>query len=254
MRPPRRLNTGDRVELVGHLEELRTRVLICGIALVITSVAAFIRHGQLIELLNAPLPLSVGRPTTFGVAEPFTTSVKISLMAGMLGAMPIVLWQVWAFFVPAFDAKRVRTLAWFAVAALFAMAAGVTFGYLVALPSAIRFLTAFDSDLYQVQLRAASYYSFAVMALVSTAVVFELPVFIVGLVRLGIVRAATLRSSRRLGYGITAVIAVLLPGVDPVTTGITMSVLLVLFESSIWLARLVEPRERRNADAAVSPI
>jgi sec-independent protein translocase protein TatC len=121
---------------------------------------------------------------------------------------------------------------------------GLAFAYRVALPAALKFLTSYDQNIYDIQIRAKDYVSFAVLVLVAVGVVFELPAFIVGFVRLGILSSSTLRRNRRIGYVAVAALAVALPGVDPVTTVFEMVPLLVLFEASIWLSVLVERRAR----------
>jgi sec-independent protein translocase protein TatC len=243
MRLPRRLGHGDTAGLVDHLGELRARLFVSLAALVGGSTVAFAFHHRLIHWLNAPLP--AGRqPVTLGVAEPFTTSLKVSLYAGFALALPVILWQVWSFLAPAVDRKTERALGGFVVFATVLFAAGATFGYVLALPAAVHFLTNYDSSIYDIQVRASSYYSFALMVLLSVALVFELPIFILALVRLGVTSAAKLRRKRRLGYFSMAAVAVALPGVDPVTTAMEMIPLLVLFEGSIWLSVLFERRWR----------
>ncbi len=249
MRLPRRLGHGDTAGLVDHLGELRARLFVSLAALVAGSTAAFAFHKHLIHWLNAPLP--AGRqPVTLGVAEPFTTSLKVSIYAGFALALPVILWQVWSFLAPAIDRKTERALGGFVVFATVLFAAGAAFGYLLALPAAVHFLTNYDSTIYDIQVRASSYYSFALMVLLSVALVFELPIFILALVRLGVTSAAKLRRKRRLGYFAMAALAVALPGVDPVTTAMEMIPLLVLFEGSIWLSVAFERKWR----AAVAPI
>jgi len=181
---------------------------------------------------------------TLGVAEPFTTSLKVSIYAGFALALPVILWQVWSFLAPAVDRKTERALGGFVVFATVLFAAGATFGYVLALPAAVHFLTNYDSSIYNIQVRASSYYSFALMVLLSVGLVFELPIFILALVRLGVTSAAKLRRSRRVGYFAIAALAVALPGVDPVTTAMEMIPLLVLFEGSIWLSVAFERRWR----------
>ncbi|MEP6977040.1 MAG: twin-arginine translocase subunit TatC [Thermoleophilia bacterium] len=243
MRLPRRLGHGDTAGLVDHLGELRARLFVSLAALVGGSTVAFAFHHRLIHWLNAPLP--AGRqPVTLGVAEPFTTSLKVSLYAGFALALPVILWQVWSFLAPAVDRKTERALGGFVVFATVLFAAGATFGYVLALPAAVHFLTNYDSSIYNIQVRASSYYSFALLVLLSVALVFELPIFILALVRLGVTSAAKLRRKRRLGYFSMAALAVALPGVDPVTTAMEMIPLLVLFEGSIWLSVLFERRWR----------
>jgi sec-independent protein translocase protein TatC len=243
MRLPRRLGHGDTAGLVDHLGELRARLLVSLAALVAGSTTAFAFHQRLIHWLNAPLP--AGRqPVTLGVAEPFTTSLKVSIYAGFALALPVILWQVWSFLAPAVDRKTERALGGFVVFATVLFAAGATFGYVLALPAAVHFLTNYDSSIYNIQVRASSYYSFALMVLLSVGLVFELPIFILALVRLGVTSAGKLRRKRRLGYFSMAALAVALPGVDPVTTAMEMIPLLILFEGSIWLSVMFERRWR----------
>ncbi len=243
MRLPRRLVHGDTAGLVDHLGELRARLFVSLAALVAGSTAAFAFHQRLIHWLTAPLP--AGRqPVTLGVAEPFTTSLKVSIYAGFALALPVILWQVWSFLAPTIDRKTERALGGFVVFATVLFAAGATFGYVLALPAAVHFLTNYDSSIYDIQVRASSYYSFALMVLLSVALVFELPIFILALVRLGVTSAAKLRRKRRLGYFSMAALAVALPGVDPVTTAMEMIPLLVLFEGSIWLSVAFERKWR----------
>jgi sec-independent protein translocase protein TatC len=255
VRLPRRLGSGDEAELVDHLDELRTRLIICLVALAAGFAAAYAVHGRLIDWLNAPLPPEHRTPVTLGVAEPFTTSLKISFVAGLALAAPVILWQLWAFLAPAMSSDAGRRVLGSVVAATGLLAGGIAFGYTVALPAATHFLTSYDSSLYDIQVRASSYYSFALLVLVAVGVVFELPVFILALVRLGITSSARLRRNRRIGYVAVTALAVALPGVDPVTTFFEMVPLLVLFEASIWLAVLLEPRwHGRRATACADAV
>src|ERR671930_564175 len=155
---------------------------------------------------------------TFGVAEPFLTSFKISLMAGIALAFPVLLWQLWSFLAPAFEESSQRIVALFVGFASVLLACGVAFGYWFVLPQALHFLTHYDDQFYDINIRARDYFSFATAVLLGVGIVFELPIFVLGLVRIGILTTYTLRHNRRLGYFVVAVIAVLLPGVDPVTT------------------------------------
>ena len=243
MRLPRRLGHGEAADLVDHLGELRGRLVISLLAVVAGSAVAYALHHQLLHWLNAPLP--AGRqPITLGIAEPFTTSLKVSLYAGVALALPVILWQLWSFLAPALDRKTERALGAFVVFATLLFAAGVAFSYTIALPAAVHFLSNYDSSVYDIQVRASSYYSFVLMVLFSVGIVFELPIFILALVRLGVTSSARLRKSRRIGYVAMAALAVALPGIDPVTTAIEMAPLMLLYESSIWLAAGLERRWR----------
>jgi sec-independent protein translocase protein TatC len=249
-RLPRRLGYGEEATLVEHLEELRRRIFIMLGALVVTTIVAFAFHSHLLEWLNRPLPLDRRHPVTFGVAEPFTVSLTVSVYAGFLLALPIILWQLWLFFAPAFDAsieRRVLELVGFATAL---GAAGLAFGYWILLPRAVHWLTHYDEKQFQILIRAKDYYSFTSTVLLGIVVVFELPMVVLGLVHLGVLSSRSLRKHRRLGYFIVAVVALGLPGPDPVTTALELLPMWALFEGSIWLAWIVE---RRAASRVVAP-
>jgi sec-independent protein translocase protein TatC len=245
---PRRLRHGQTAELVEHLGELRSRVLIVLLALTAGFGVAYGFHHELLHWLNQPLPAGRRRPVTFGVAEPFMTSLKVSLYAGFALASPVILWQLWSFLAPAFDRRIERAISGFVVFSSLLFALGVAFAYEVALPAAVRFLTNYDASVYDIQIRASSYYSFALLSLLAVGIVFELPIFVLALVRIGVLTAVKLRRNRRIGYVGMAALAVALPGVDPVTTAFEMLPLMALFELSIWLAVLFE-RRWRTAEA-----
>ncbi len=119
---------------------------------------------------------------------------------------------------------------------------GLAFGYFLLLPNAVHWLTNYDTAQFNNLIQAKPYYSFVSTVLLGIVVVFEMPLVILGLVYLGVLSSATLRKHRRMGYFITAVIALGLPGPDPVTTALELLPMWILFEGSIWLAVLVERR------------
>ncbi|MER3409483.1 MAG: twin-arginine translocase subunit TatC [Thermoleophilia bacterium] len=246
---PRRLRPGEEATLVEHLGELRARIVICLIATAVAFGVTYAFHHQLLDWLNAPLPEENKKPATFGVAEPFITSVMISFWAAVALALPVILWQVWAFFAPAFSERTQRHILGFVLFATVLLVAGVAFGYFVALPTAVHFLTNYDKEQFNILIRARDYYNFVLLVLMAVAVVFQLPIFVLALARLGIVPASKLRRNRRIGYVIVAALAVALPGVDPVTTIMEMLPLMVLFELSIWLAVFFDRRWTRQAEA-----
>lgn len=243
---PRRLAHDDRAELVDHLGELRSRLVVSLVAIAGGFAVAYAFHGRLIGFLNQALPANHRHPITLGIAEPFMTSIKISLAAGFALALPVVLWQTWSYLAPALERHLQRTIGVFVAFASLLFAVGVGFGYRVALPAAVHFLTNYDNDLYSVQVRAQSYYSFALMVLVAVGVVFEVPIFVLALVRLRVVSAARLHRSWRGGLAAMAVLAVALPGVDPVTTMMEMIPLMALYALSVGLATVLEPRWRAS--------
>src|SRR5919199_6183204 len=246
MRIPRRLRYGEEATLVEHLDELRNRLIVSLLALTATTTVAFVFHPRIVHWLEGPPREDRRQLITFGVAEPFLTSFKISLIVGIGLALPILLWQLWSFLAPAFEEGSQRPVAVFVLFSTALLVAGVAFGYYVVLPAALHFLTHYDDSLYNIQIRARDYFSFTLLVLVGVGVVFELPIFVLALVRLGVLSTWTLRRNRRLGYFIVAVVAVLLPGIDPVTTSLEMIPLVVLYEGSIWLSVLLERRWRHE--------
>jgi sec-independent protein translocase protein TatC len=244
MRLPRRLRHGEEASLVEHLDELRSRLIIALLALGVGFVVAFIFHERLIEWLQEPLPAD-RELTTFGVTEPFTTSIKVSFYAAVALAFPVLIWQVWSFLAPAMEEATQRIVAVFVGIATALFAGGLAFAYFVVLPKALSFLTNYDDHLYQVEIRASYYFSFAAIMLLAIALCFELPIFILGLVRLGVVTSAQLRKNRRYGIVGAIALAILLPTVDPVSLIFEAVPLLLLFEASIWLSVLMERRWRR---------
>jgi sec-independent protein translocase protein TatC len=251
-RMPRRLQHGEEATLVEHLEELRTRLIVALSALAVGFAIAYVFHGQILDWLNQPLPSGFKKPSTFGVAEPFLTSVMVSLYAGFLLALPVILWQTWSFLAPAFEQHAQRKVAALVAFATVLGIGGVAFGYWVALPAAVHFLTSYDSAHYSILVRARDYYSFASLVLLACAVVYEVPVFVLALVRLRVLSAAKLRKNWRAGIVIMVALAVALPGIDPVTTLIEMVPLLLLYGLSVVLASILEPRWRASSGTAVS--
>jgi sec-independent protein translocase protein TatC len=246
-RLPRRLAHSEEATLVEHLDEFRSRIIVSLVAIGLGFVVAYVFHERLIHWLERALPEKHRHLLTLGVAEPFLTSVWVALWAGFLLALPVVLWQLWSFLAPAFEEHTQRLVAYFVLLSTALLAGGLAFGYFVALPAAVHFLTNYDNNLFNVQIRARDYISFSMTVLLAVALVFELPIFVLALVRLGVLTTKQLRSNRRLGYFIVAIIGVLLPGIDPVTTAVETIPLWVLYEASIWLSVFVERRARSSA-------
>lgn len=251
-RLPRRLGHGEQATLVEHLEELRWRIVVMLAALALGTAVAFAFHTHILDWLNLPLPEARRNLVTFGVTEPFTVSLTISVYAGFLLALPVILWQLWSFFAPALDAGSERRALGLAAFAVVLGAAGLAFGYLVLLPRAIHWLTTYDQAQFHILIRAQPYYKFVSTILLGIVCIFELPLVVLGLVQLGALSSRQLRKNRRIGYFLVAVIALGLPGPDPVTTGLELLPMWVLFEGSIWLAVFTERRMKRAAALAVA--
>jgi sec-independent protein translocase protein TatC len=242
-RLPRRLGHGEEATLVEHLDELRSRLIISLLAVGVAFPFTYYFHETLIDWLMRPLPED-RELITLGVAEPFTTGVKVSFYAALAIAFPVLVWQAWSFFAPAVEEGRQRIVARFVAFATALFAGGLAFAYFVILPPALRFLTNFDEELYRIDIRASYYLSFVTLMIFATGLVFQLPIFVLALVRLGILSSAQLRRNRRMGYVLLLGGAILLPTVDPVSLALEVAPLWILFELSIWLSVFLEPRWR----------
>lgn len=244
---PRRLTHGEEATLVEHLEELRSRLIICLFAIVPAFVLTFVFHEQIMEWLTGPLP-DDRKLVTLGVTEPFTTSVKVSLIAALALTLPVILWQVWAFLAPAVSPHFERVVLAFVMLACGLFVAGVAFMYGVVLPRALDFLTSYDEEFYDIQIRASYYYTFAAMTLLAGGLAFLMPIFVLGLVRLRVLTSARLRANRGVAFVLLLVFAILLPTVDPVSLAFEVVPLVLLFELSIWLSVFMERRWQADWD------
>ncbi len=310
----------DRLSLVEHLDELRSRLVICVVALVVLFGLCLWQNDRLLSIVNHPLTtqtqkqinsgrgtlggiaktqqslmavaasdraalsdlaragsglsdsarealkvrlaaldaaianmppqITGNKPVTLGIGEPFTMTLAVAAMFAFLLAMPVILYQAYAFIVPAFTKEERRTAVPLLSLIPFLFCAGVAFGYFLVLPPAVRFLQNFNTDEFNVLVQARDYYKFVALTLLSTGVVFQVPVGILALTRLGVLNVQMLRKNRRYAIVICAVVAMLLPGTDPVTTLILMAPLVLLYELSILLAVVFVPKaEPWAADA-----
>ncbi len=301
----------DRLSLVEHLDELRTRIILCLVIFAGAFAFCFWQNDAILEIMDRPLeksafhkgsndpleksatfqqaqkryylqfvalsramarsedlspalqaqwaelsrvanqtaaaaPNATGRrPVTLGVGEPFTVTFKVVGYAALLLSLPFLLYQAYAFVLPAFSPNE-RAVALPLMAMVpFLFAAGVVFAYYLVLPNAIDFLQNFNDDNYDILLQARDYYRFSIMVLIAMGIAFQIPIGILAITRVGIVTPRQLRKNRRYAILVIAVLAMLLPGQDPVTMLILMAPLIVLFEGSILLAALFDRRAAR---------
>jgi sec-independent protein translocase protein TatC len=227
----------ERLTLVEHLDELRNRLIVCAAAFGVALALCFWQNHLLLEIASEPLPSGHKQLITFGVTEPLTTTLTVAAYGAIALSLPVVLYQLYAFVLPAFSDVERRVALPIMLLAPLLFIAGVAFAYFVVMPAAVHFLLNFNNDQFNVQVRARDYYSFFSMTMLACGIVFQMPLAILAVTRLGIVSVAQLRSNRRYAYLAIAVIAAALPGVDPVSMLLEMVPLLALYELSILLAR-----------------
>jgi sec-independent protein translocase protein TatC len=309
----------DRLSLVEHLDELRTRLIICIVVFAGAFAVCFWQNDTILDLMDRPLEKSaftkgsedplersaafqqsqkrlylqlevltrqlarsegVGselrseaaatarqaaataaaapkatarRPVTLGVGEPFTVTFRVVGYAALLLSLPILLYQAYAFVLPAFSPREREVALPLMALVPFLFIAGVVFAYFMVLPSAINFLQNFNDDNYDILLQARDYYKFSIMVLGAMGLAFQVPIGILAITRVGIVTPRQLRKNRRYALLVIAILAMLLPGQDPVTMLLLMAPLIVLFEGSILLASLIDRRAARRAREDAEP-
>jgi sec-independent protein translocase protein TatC len=227
----------DRLSLVEHLDELRSRIVVCAAVFAVALALCFWQNHLLLEIAAGPLPVDHDQLITFGVTEPFSTTLTVAAYGAVVLSLPIVLYQLYAYVLPAFSPAERRVVLPIVLLFPVLFLAGIAFAYFVVMPAAVKFLLNFNDSQFNIQVRARDYYSFFSTTMIAGGLVFQLPLAIIAVVRLGIVRIEQLTSNRRYAYLVIAILAAALPGVDPVTMVIEMVPLLVLYELSILLAR-----------------
>ena len=228
----------DRMTLVEHLDELRTRIIVSLVAFGVAFALCFWQNDLLLEIVNEPLPGDGDfEPVTLSPTEPFFTTVKVSAYGAFIIAMPILLYQVYAFVLPAFSPRERRAVTPFLLAMPFLFLAGIVFAYFVVMPVAVKFLLNFNEAEFNIQVRAGEYYSFFGSVLLAMGLLFQIPIAMLSLTRLDIVSADWFAENRRYAIFIIAVVSAAAPGGDPVSMFMIMIPLILLYEVSILLDR-----------------
>ena len=301
----------DRLSIVDHLDELRTRLIICGVALVVAFGFCFWQNQRLLDALNRALPdtpatsqnhisgltgdsvnerkgllkaaaadkqlaastanpalkqsylqaaaglteaaqalpASTGKrlPITIGVGEPFTTTLTVAAYFALLITLPVLLYQVYAFVIPALnpEEKSVALPVMLAAPALFL--AGAAFAYFFVLPPAVHFLQGYNSQNFDILVQAKTYYKFQIFTMLGVGLAFQLPLALLALHRLGVINGSTLTKHWRYATVIMAVIAAAMPGADPVSTAFEMLPLVVLYLASIVMLKIADRRAAARA-------
>ena len=239
-----------RLTLLGHLLELRHRLTMSAIVLVVAIGVSFIFAGQLFEIIKRPADNM--QFVYIDVTEMMSIYMKVCLASGLVIAMPYMIYHFVMFVSPGLTSKEKKSVYLIVPWVGIMFIVGVVFGYLVLLPPALRFLLTFGTDIAVPQIRIENYVSVVVRLLLAIGLVFELPVLITFLARLGVVTSKWLANKRKWALLMAFVLAALItPTMDPINQSIVAAPLIILYEVSIWLAWLVQ---KRKAEAkAVEP-
>ena len=183
------------------------------------------------------------KPVTLGIGEPFTTTVGVAFLFAFILALPVILYELYSFVLPAFAPGRRRAASSLMLAIPMLFIVGVTFGYLLVLPAAVRFFQNFNSDQFNVLVQASQYYHFAAVTLLAMGLLFQVPVGILAATQSGVVGVRQLRRNRRYAIIACAAVAAFLPG-DAITLVLETLPLYVLFEASLLLASMLERHKK----------
>ena len=241
----------DRLSVVDHLGELRSRLIASLIAFIVAFALTSWQNHLVLEIVNKPLPDGV-QPITLGPAESFYATITNSAYAALLLALPVVLYHLYAFVLPAFSPseRRVALPMLLLIPVLFI--AGVVFCYFLVLQPALNFLLHFNSDEFNIEVRARDYYSFVTMVMIAMGLGFQIPVGLLAACRLGVITPEKLARNRRYAIVVIAVLAALLPTIDPVSLMLEMAPLLGLYELSIWLCKALGRPQTEVAERVAS--
>jgi sec-independent protein translocase protein TatC len=309
----------DRLSIVDHLDELRGRLILCGVVLVVAFGFSFWQNNLILNALNSPLPSSSKTPTnhlggltgdavkeakdlrglgaalsaisrsttstlsaqdqallalaghyaagaardlpqkapknvpiTIGVGEGFTTTLTVCFYFALLLSMPVILYQAYAFVIPALSPHERRVALPVMLAAPLLFVVGVVFTYLVVLPPAVRFLQGYNADQFNALVQAKPLYSFEVLTMAAIGLTFQMPLGLLGLRQLGVINGSTLTRHWRYATVIIAVIAAAMPGADPVTTALETAPLIILFLASIVMLKYADRREAKRTAAELT--
>lgn len=227
-------NNAANMSLVDHLQELRKRLIIMIIAVAIGSTACYFYSAELVHFITAP----AGKLYYMNPAEAFFSYLKVSFFAGFLLALPIVLYQVWAFIVPALTHKERTATTILVPTSVLLFFVGLSFSYYLVLPAGIKFFMGFATDDLQPMFSLGQYLSFVISFLVPFGFIFELPLFILVLAKIGILSSKMLVAKRKIVLVMTFVIgAVISPTPDVFSQTMIAVPMLVLYEISILIVK-----------------
>ena len=231
--------------LIGHLEELRRRIIISSIAVIAISVLAFPLAYKALEILKAPSAGMIEKLAFFTPAEAFLVHIKVAFFIGLVFSMPVILYQVWLFISPAIGDKMRRMGAMFLFSSLGAFASGAAFGYFILLPAALKFLLSFSAESLAPVISVSGYISFVLGLILGSGLVFEMPVLSYLLTKIGVINHRYLR--RIWKYAVVAIFiaaAIVTPTPDVFNMTIMAIPMLVLYEISIWVSGVSGRKEQ----------
>ncbi|MCX7661578.1 MAG: twin-arginine translocase subunit TatC [Candidatus Omnitrophica bacterium] len=234
-------NPEKELPVIEHLRELRRRLIICLVSLGIFSIIGLSFAGSLLEFLKFPARDLIPKLVFLSPQEGLLVYIRVSFIFAFILSLPVILYQVWAFILPALEEKLKRYTLRFILAGILAFILGGAFGYFILVPPALKFLLSFAKEQFQPLISAQSYISFVSSLIFLSGLVFELPVLSVILARLGLLTHKFLRKNFKFAVVLIFILcAIVTPTVDAFNLLILAGPVLLLYEVSIWLCRIFE--------------
>lgn len=229
--------------VIEHLEELRARLLWAVAAFAAATMLSLLFVERILNALIRP----VGRVVFLAPTEAFFVRLKVAALAGVFLSLPVILYQIWRFVAVGLTRTERRYTLSLLPASMLLFVGGAAFAFFTILPIGVRFLLSYQTGALVPMISVGAYTSFATAFVLAFGLVFQLPIVILFLARLGVVTPATLAAGRR--YAILAIVvasAVLTPGTDVFSQLLMAVPTYLLYEASIWVARIFVPRAARQ--------
>ncbi len=226
----------DKLPFLEHLEELRNRLIVCAVAIIIGFLIAYGFKEILFEILTRPLieVMETGEKLVFtGIAEAFFTYLKVAFLAGLMLASPVILYQFWMFVAPGLYGDEKRTMLPIVFLSSFFFIGGAMFGYFIVFPVGFKFFLGFASETIRPLPSMREYLSFSAKMLLAFGLAFELPLILVFLVRLGITTVDYLKKNRKYAILLNFIVAAVLTPPDVISQVMMAIPLMILYEMSI---------------------
>jgi sec-independent protein translocase protein TatC len=247
--------TDDKQPFLGHLEELRKRLVVCAIAIGIGFVISYVFAKQLFSYLISPLTKVLpddSRLIFTNLPEMFIAYIKVALVAGIILAIPVIFYQLWMFLAPALYQKEKRYIIPFVLFSSILFAVGALFGYLVVFPYGFKFFLSFATEDIQALPSVKQYFSFAIRLLLAFGLVFEMPIVVLFITKIGLITPDSMKKFRKFAILCSFILAAILTPPDVATQLMMALPLIILYEISIFLSKAMYRKKEGKSDAEES--
>ncbi|MBC8457025.1 MAG: twin-arginine translocase subunit TatC [Deltaproteobacteria bacterium] len=246
------MSSDEKQPFLSHLEELRKRLIVCAIAVGIGFVIAYFFSERLFLLLIRPLKtvMPEGDQLIFtNLPEMFFAYIKVAFIAGILAAAPLIFYQLWMFVAPGLYQKEKKFVIPFVVSSTILFVGGALFGYFIVFPFGFKFFIGFANEYVKALPKVKEYLSFSVKLLFAFGIVFELPVVIFFLAKIGLVTPDLLKRKRKYAILLTFAVAAILTPPDVITQCMMAGPLIILYEIGIMVAKLARKKKEEKDEA-----